>query len=59
MHNVGLARGFFSEKSRARRPHYEMVATVEIPEQLEPAALRAALEAVADRLVLDVELAPL
>ena len=41
------------------QPHSEMVATVEIPEQLEPAALRAALEAVADRLMLDVELAPL
>ena len=41
------------------QPHYEMVATVEVPEQLDPATLRAALERVADRLVLDVELAPL
>jgi len=41
------------------QPHYEMVATVEVPEQLDPATLRDALEAVADRLVLDVELAPL
>jgi glycine cleavage system transcriptional repressor len=41
------------------QPHYEMVATVEVPERLDPAALRAALEREADRLVLDVELAPL
>ena len=41
------------------QPHYEMVATVEVPEQLDPAALREALEREADRLVLDVELAPL
>ena len=36
-----------------------MTATVEIPERLDPTALRAALEQVADRLLLDVELAPL
>ncbi|MCL4686414.1 ACT domain-containing protein [Myxococcota bacterium] len=41
------------------QPHYEMTATVEIPEQLDPTALRAALEREADRLILDVELAPL
>ena len=41
------------------QPHYEMTATVELPERLAPATLRAALEAEADRLVLDVELAPL
>jgi glycine cleavage system transcriptional repressor len=41
------------------QPHYEMVATVEVPERLDPATLRAALEREADRLVLDVELAPL
>jgi glycine cleavage system regulatory protein len=41
------------------QPHYEMVATVELPERLDPPALRAALEREADRLVLDVELAPL
>ena len=41
------------------QPHYELVATVEVPEGLDPAKLRAALEEVADRLVLDVELAPL
>ena len=40
------------------QPHYEMVATVEVPERLDPDALRAALEREADRLVLDVDLAP-
>jgi glycine cleavage system transcriptional repressor len=41
------------------QPHYEMIATLEVPERLDPGALRAALEREADRLVLDVELAAL
>lgn len=40
------------------QPHYEMAATVEMPERLDPQLLREALEREADRLVLDVELAP-
>lgn len=59
-HGVNIAE--LSTRSRpgwGGQPHYEMVATVEMPERLEPATLRAALEREADRLVLDVELAPL
>lgn len=48
-----------SRPGEGGQPHYELVATVEVPEGLDPAKLRAALEEVADRLVLDVELAPL
>ena len=40
------------------QPHYEMSATVEVPERLDPEALRTALEREADRLVLDVDLTP-
>lgn len=59
-HGVNIAD--LSTRSRpgwGGQPHYEMVATVEVPERLDPATLRAALEREADRLVLDVELAPL
>jgi glycine cleavage system transcriptional repressor len=41
------------------QPHYEMVATVEVPERRDIEALRAALEREAEHLLLDVELAPL
>jgi glycine cleavage system transcriptional repressor len=41
------------------QPHYEMTMTVEVPERIDPAALRAALEREAERLVLEVELAAL
>jgi glycine cleavage system transcriptional repressor len=39
-------------------PHYEMQILVEIPESLDLAALRSRLEAEADRLVIDVLIAP-
>ena len=39
-------------------PHYEMALRVEVPDDLEPRALREALEAEADRLVIDVALMP-
>jgi glycine cleavage system transcriptional repressor len=39
-------------------PHYEMQMTVEVPEPLDPRELREALEAEADRLVIDVALMP-
>ena len=39
-------------------PHYEMTMQVEVPESVDPRALREALEAEADRLVLDVSLMP-
>ncbi len=39
-------------------PHYEMTLSVELPESLAPRALREALEAEADRLVIDVALMP-
>jgi len=39
-------------------PHYEMTLTVEVPERLDVELLRKALDAEADRLVIDVELAP-
>lgn len=58
----GVNIGELTTRSRpgfGGQPHYEMVATVEMPEPLDPAALREALERVADRLMLDVELSPL
>lgn len=39
-------------------PHYEMTLTVEVPEALPARTLREALEAEADRLVIDVALMP-
>jgi len=39
-------------------PHYEMQMTVEVPEHLDARRLREALEAEADRLVIDVALMP-
>jgi glycine cleavage system transcriptional repressor len=39
-------------------PHYQMTISAEVPESLEPRTLRDALEAEADRLVLDVALMP-
>jgi glycine cleavage system transcriptional repressor len=39
-------------------PHYEMALRVEVPGDLGPRALREALEAEADRLVIDVALMP-
>jgi glycine cleavage system transcriptional repressor len=39
-------------------PHYEMALRVELPGDLDPRALREALEAEADRLVIDVALMP-
>ncbi len=39
-------------------PHYQMNLRVEVPESLDPRALREALEAEADRLVVDVALMP-
>jgi glycine cleavage system transcriptional repressor len=39
-------------------PHYEMTLTVEVPEHVAVRALREALEAEADRLVIDVALMP-
>ena len=39
-------------------PHYEMTIRVEVPEASDPRALREALEAEADRLVVDVALMP-
>lgn len=39
-------------------PHYEMSLLIEVPEPLDTAALRAALDAEADRLVIDLLLAP-
>jgi glycine cleavage system transcriptional repressor len=40
------------------QPNYEMRATLEVPENLDPERLRAALEREADRLVLHVDLTP-
>lgn len=40
------------------QPHYEMTMTVEVPERLDVEQLRAALAQEADRLVIEVELAP-
>ena len=39
-------------------PHYELRMSVEVPDHLEPRDLREALEAEADRLVIDVALLP-
>jgi glycine cleavage system transcriptional repressor len=39
-------------------PHYELATSVELPDTLEPRELREALEAEADRLVIDVALMP-
>jgi glycine cleavage system transcriptional repressor len=39
-------------------PHYEMVISVEVPDDLENRELREALEVEANRLVIDVELLP-
>jgi len=39
-------------------PHYQMTLRVEVPDRLDPRALREALEAEADRLVIDVALMP-
>jgi glycine cleavage system transcriptional repressor len=39
-------------------PHYEMSLRVEVPDDLDPRALREALEGEADRLVIDVALMP-
>lgn len=39
-------------------PHYEMSLRVEVPADVDPRALREALEAEADRLVIDVALMP-
>jgi glycine cleavage system transcriptional repressor len=39
-------------------PHYEMALRVELPDDLDPRALREALEAEANRLVIDVALMP-
>ena len=39
-------------------PHYEMTIRAEVPEALDPRTLREALEAEAERLVLDVALMP-
>ena len=39
-------------------PHYEMVISVEVPDDLEGRALREALEVEGDRLVIDVALMP-
>jgi len=39
-------------------PHYQMKVSAEVPDSLDPRALRDALEAEADRLVIDVALMP-
>ncbi len=39
-------------------PHYEMQLTIEVPEDVDLGGLRAALDACADRLVIDLLLAP-
>lgn len=39
-------------------PHYQMTMAIEVPERLDVSELERALEAVADRLVIDVALAP-
>ncbi len=39
-------------------PHYEMTLALEVPGRTDPQALRAALEREADRLVIDLSLAP-
>ena len=39
-------------------PHYELLMNVEVPESLDPKVLREALDAEADRLVIDVALMP-
>jgi glycine cleavage system transcriptional repressor len=41
------------------QPHYELVATIEVPEHLDLDTLRQALDREAERLVLDVALEPL
>ncbi len=59
-HGVNIAE--LTTRSRpgfGGQPHYEMTATVEVPERLDLATLRAELEREADRLLLDVELEPL
>ena len=56
-HDVNIAD--LASRSRTGQggsPHYEMTITVEVPERRETDALRAALEAEADRLVIEVEL---
>lgn len=56
-HGVNIAE--LTTRSRpgwGGQPHYEMVATLEVPEELGLGALRTALERVADQLFLDVEL---
>ena len=58
-HSVNIAE----LQSRSRpgpggSPHYELGMTVEVPENLESRTLREALEAEADRLVIDVALLP-
>jgi glycine cleavage system transcriptional repressor len=37
-------------------PHYELAMTVEVPERLDPNALRRALDAAGERLVIDIDL---
>ncbi len=39
-------------------PHYEVHMSVQVPENVDPRSLREALEAVADRMVVDVALMP-
>jgi glycine cleavage system regulatory protein len=39
-------------------PHYEMTVNVEVPDNTDTRALRAALEKEADRLIIDVSLMP-
>jgi glycine cleavage system transcriptional repressor len=59
-HDVNIAE--LSSRSRPGEggsPHYEMSMTVEVPERLEVATLRDALDRAADSLHIDVEFAPL
>ena len=58
-HEVNIAD--LSTRSRPGEggsPHYEMTMTVEVPERLDLAALRKALDEAGTRLVIDVELEP-
>ena len=47
-----------SRTGQGGEPHYEMSLRVEVPESVDVRALREALEAAADRLVVDVALMP-
>jgi len=59
-HGVNIADlATHSRPAWGGQPHYEMTMTVEVPEHLAADTLRAALEAEAERLHLDVELQPL